>query len=136
MNRTALLVYQLLTGISDTFTGVLLIVAPRLTLHLMGVAAPAGQLVYIAYIGAFVFGVGLCGLFGVRLIRRGDRRRQLGTVWLLTALMRASVAVFVAQQVIAGNLSSGWAAVAAFDGACVLIQAIGLRKGWVNCAAL
>lgn len=136
MSRTLLLAYQLLTGLSDTGTGVLLMLAPALTLNLMGVAAPAGQLVYIAYIGAFVFGVGLCCLYGARLILRGDARRQLGTVWLLTAILRASVAAFVAQQVAAGALSSGWIAVAVFDGVCVLMQALGLQKNWVKHATL
>ncbi|MFP5275946.1 MAG: hypothetical protein ACLGPM_02430 [Acidobacteriota bacterium] len=135
MNRTLLLAYQWLTGLSDTCTGLLLIVAPGLTLTLMGVPAPAGQLVYIAYIGAFVLGVGLCCLYGVRLILRGDTGRQLGTVWLLTAVLRASVAAFVAQQVMTGALSSGWIGVAGFDGACVAIQAAGLWKGWVKYAA-
>lgn len=136
MKRKILLVYQLLAGLSDTCTGVLLIAAPALSLSLMGVAAPAAQLVYIAYIGAFVLGVGLCCLYGVRLILRGDLHRQLGTVWLLTGLMRACVAAFVAYQVVIGALSSGWITVAAFDGGCVLIQAIGLRKGWMRYAAL
>ena len=136
MNRSLLLAYQLLTGISDTCTGALLIVAPGLTLALMRVDAPAGQLVFISYIGAFVFAVGLCCLYGARLILRGDIRRQLGTVWLLTALMRASVAVFVTVQVLGSMLPAGWIAVAAFDGACVLIQAAGLRKGWTSHAAL
>lgn len=135
MNRTILLAYQLLTGLSDTCTGILLILAPALTLSLMGIAPPAGQLVYIAYIGAFVLGVGLCCLYGVRLIVRGDIHHQLGTVWLLTALLRASVAAFVAQQVAAGALATGWLAVACFDGACVAIQAFGLRKDWVKYAA-
>ena len=136
MSRTILLAYQVLTGLSDTCTGILLILAPGLTLNLMGVPAPAGQFVYIAYIGAFVLGVGLCCLYGVRLILRRDTGHQLGTVWLLTAIMRACVAAFVAQQVAAGALSSAWIAVAAFDGACVLVQAAGLWKGWVNNAAL
>ena len=136
MNRKVLLAYQLITSFSDTCTGILLIVVPGLTLTLMGVTAPAGWLVYIAYIGAFVLGVGLCCFYGVRLILRGDHGRQLGTVWLLTAVMRASVAVFVAQQVAVGMLSTGWTAVAVFDGACVLVQALGLQKKWTRYAAL
>jgi hypothetical protein len=49
--------------------------------------------------------------------------------------MRASVAVFVTAQILAGTLETGWITVAAADGACVLIQAIGLRKGWLANAA-
>lgn len=135
MNRKLLFAYQLLTGCSDTFTGILLIVAPAATLQLMHVASPAADLVFVAYIGSFVFAVGLSCLYGAWVIQRHDPRGQLATIWLLTALMRGSVAIFVAQQVFAGTLESGWMPVAVFDGACVLIQAIGLRRNWVIHAA-
>jgi hypothetical protein len=135
MKRKMLLLYQSLTGLSDSVTGALLMIAPAGALLLMHVPAAAAGLVFIAYIGAFVFAVGLCCLYGALLILRGDPARQLATVWLLTALMRASVAVFVTQQVLAGALVAAWLPVAAFDGACVLIQAIGLYKDWVAYAA-
>jgi hypothetical protein len=135
MNRKMLLAYQLLTGLSDSLTGALLMIAPAWTLLLMRVPAPDTGLVFVAYIGAFVFAVGLCCLYGALLILRGDPARQLATVWLLTAVMRASVAVFVMQQVLAGTLVPAWAPVAAFDGVCVLIQAFGLYNNWVAYAA-
>ena len=135
MNRNALLAYQLITGASDAFTGALLMIVPGMTLALMKLPAPKDDLVYLSYIGSFVFAVGLCGLYGFRLVLRGDRKKQLGTVWLLTALMRASVAVFVFQQVVAGTLAPGWIMVAGFDGCCVVIQAVGLRRRWVAYAA-
>ncbi|MFP5204733.1 MAG: hypothetical protein ACLGP3_00690 [Acidobacteriota bacterium] len=135
MNRKMLLLYQLLTGLSDSLTGAMLMIAPAEALLLMQVQAPAAGLVFVAYIGAFVFAVGLCCLYGALLILRGDPARQLATVWLLTALMRASVAVFVTQRVLAGTLAAAWLPVAAFDGACVLIQALGLYKDWVAYAA-
>jgi hypothetical protein len=47
MNRPILLGYQLVTGLSDTLTGALLMVAPALTLRLMLIEAPTGALVYI-----------------------------------------------------------------------------------------
>lgn len=135
MNRTMLLAYQTITGLSDSVTGALLMMAPAETLGRMHVSAPPSGLVFVAYIGAFVFAVGLSCLYGARLVLRGDAAHQLGTVWLLTALMRASVAVFVTQQVLAGGLAVGWLPVAGFDGACVLIQAVGLCRNWVAYAA-
>ncbi len=135
MNRKLLFTYQLLTGSSDTLTGALLIVAPAAVLQLMRVPAPSAGLVFVAYTGVFVFAVGLCCLYGALLVYRGDSKRQLATVWLLTALMRTSVAVFVTQRVLAATLTPGWLPVAAFDGACVVIQAIGLRKNWMAYAA-
>ena len=116
-------------------TGALLIVAPELTLRLMFLQAPADALVYISFIGAFVFSVGLACLYGAFLAYRGGCRTRLEVVWLLTALTRASVAIFVIGQAVAGALSPGWLTVAAMDGACVLFQAIGLRQGWLAGAA-
>ncbi len=134
MSRTLLLVYQLLTGLSDSVTGALLMVAPDLTLGLMHLQAPSDALIYIAFIGAFVFSVGLACLYGARLAYRGGCRTRLEVVWLLTALARASVAAFLIGQVLANALSAGWLTVAVTDGACVLIQAIGLRRGWLALA--
>jgi len=56
---------------------------------------------------------------------------KLEAVWILTAITRASVAFFVVTRILAHTLEVGWLTVALFDGACVLMQAIGLRKGWV-----
>ena len=131
MNRSILVGYQLLIGLSDTLTGALLIVAPELTLRLMRLQAPSNALIYVSFIGAFVFSVGLACLYGALLAYRGGCRTKLEVVWLLTAITRASVAIFVIGQVLAGTLEAGWLTVAAIDGACVLIQAIGLRKGWL-----
>lgn len=132
MNRSILLSYQLLTGFSDAATGVMLIVAPALTLALMHLQADSGQLVYLSFVGAFVFSVGVSNLYGARVAWRGSAMRDLEMVWLLTAFTRASVAVFVLGQVFEGALAAGWLSVAAFDGACVLVQALGLYKGWLQ----
>jgi hypothetical protein len=136
MNRPILLGYQLVTGLSDTLTGALLMVAPALTLRLMLIEAPTGALVYISFIGAFVFSVGAACLYGAFLAYQWRLGRQLEVVWLLTAVTRASVAIFVTVQVAAGALEPGWLTVAAMDGTCVAIQAIGLRRGWIASAAL
>jgi hypothetical protein len=135
MNRPILLAYQLLIGLSDTCTGVLLIVAPAFTLKLMHLNVPSDALPYLSFIGAFVLPVGLSCLYGALLTWRRGSKSKLDIVWLLTAFMRASVAVFVTAQILAGTLETGWITVAAADGACVLIQAIGLRKGWLANAA-
>ena len=129
MNRPVLLAYQLLIGISDTFTGALLIIAPEFTLRLMRLHVPDDALPFLSYIGAFVFAVGLCCLYGALVAFRGSCSK-LEVVWLLTALLRASVAIFVLDKILVGVLETGWLTVAVTDGVCVIIQAIGLRKGW------
>ncbi len=131
MNRPILFAYQLLTGCSDTTTGALLLVAPELTLWMMHLSAPPGALIYISFIGAFVLSVGLACLYGAFLVYRGGGRARLEVVWLLTALTRASIAIFVVGQVMSGALDTGWLTVAATDGGCVFIQAFGLRRGWL-----
>jgi hypothetical protein len=131
MNRPTLIGYQLLIGLSDTLTGVLLIVAPEFALRLMRLHAAADALPFLSFIGAFVFSVGLACFYGVFVIARRRNTCKLEVVWLLTAITRASVAIFVVGQILAHMLEVGWLTVAISDGACVLIQAIGLRKGWL-----
>lgn len=131
MNRSLLLGYQLLAGVSDTSTGALLIAAPIQAVGLMGLQVPEDSAPFISFIGAFVLAVGLSYLYGGLLVSRASGRSRLETVWLLTAIIRSSVAVFVLTQVLAGALQAGWLIIAGFDGACVFVQAVGLRKGWL-----
>jgi hypothetical protein len=131
MNRPILIGYQLLIGLSDTMTGALLMTAPEFTLGMMRLHAPGSALVYLSFIGALVLSVGLACLYGAYLmIRRGSPCR-LEVVWLLTAIIRASVAIFVITQILTHTLEVGWITVAFTDGSCVLIQAMGLRRGWL-----
>jgi hypothetical protein len=131
MNRRILIVYQLLIGFSDTMTGALLMTVPTFTLGWMHLHAPENALIYLSFIGAFVFSVGLSCLYGAYLMIHRESQYKLEAVWLLTAIIRASVAIFVITQILTHTLETGWITVAITDGACVLIQAMGLRKGWL-----
>jgi hypothetical protein len=135
MSRPVLIGYQLLIGLSDTLTGGLLIVAPEFTLRLMRLHVAADALIFLSFIGAFVQSVGLACLYGAFLTWRHSCASKIEVVWLLTAITRAAVAIFVLQNVLACMLESGWLSVAATDGACVLFQAVGLHKGWLAHAA-
>ena len=130
MTRSTLFVYQWVTGLSDTLTGILLYLAPAFTLRLMGVSAGDSE-PYISYIGAFVLAVGLSGLYGAYLVAQYAAPERLEVVWLLTAFSRSAVAIYVLKAVLVSTLEPAWLMVAAFDGACVLIQAIGLRRSWI-----
>jgi hypothetical protein len=132
MKRSALLAYQWLTGMADILTGILLYVAPGFVLRMLGVHAPADTLPYISYIGAFVFSVGLACLYGALLVRACACVERIETVWILTGFTRAAVAVYVLQAIVTGKLEAGWISVAAFDGACALVQGIGLRRKWLK----
>ncbi|MGA3343411.1 MAG: hypothetical protein ABSC76_00965 [Terracidiphilus sp.] len=131
MSRPILIGYQLLIGFSDTLTGALLIIAPAFALGLMRVHVPADALPFLSFIGAFVLSVGLACLYGAFVMVRRGSPCKVEVVWLLTAISRASVAIFVVAQILAHTLEAGWFTVALSDSACVLIQAIGLRNGWL-----
>jgi hypothetical protein len=131
--RNFLFAYQLLIGGSDTATGLLLLAAPALTLHLMHLqAADAVALPYLAYIGAFVLSVGLACFYGAILTTRPLYAVKLEIVWLLTGITRACVALFVFSQVFNGTLETGWLTVALSDGIIALVQFTGLARGWLT----
>lgn len=130
MKRTLLKAYQWITGLSDTSTGIMLCLAPEFTVRMMGLHAPEDAAPYIGYIGAFVLSVGLGCLYGVRVISRPAMAPRLQMIWLLTAIPRAAVAIYILGAIASGALELGWLSVVVFDGACVVIQAIGLRKRW------
>ena len=121
---------QLAIGLADTVTGVLLILAPGLTLRLMRLHLTVSANPLLALIGAFVFAVGLCCLYGALLAQRPASAAKLDVVWLLTAVVRGSVALLVLSSVLFGSLEAGWLPVSIFDGACALVQAIGLLQDW------
>ena len=131
MKRRMLLGYQVLSGLSDSATGVLLIVAPAWTLRVMGLQASPDALPFLSYIGAFVLSVGVACLYGGFLVSRGGSTQKLEVVWLLTAITRGIIAVFITFRVVSGMLETGWITVAVSDGAFALVQAIGLWKGWL-----
>jgi hypothetical protein len=133
MKRRVLLGYQLLTGASDTSTGVLLIIAPSTTLYLMRLHASPESLPFLSYVGVFVLAVGIACLYGASLLTSYPVLVQkLQTVWLLTAITRGLVAVFVIAKVFSGSLEPGWITVALTDCAFALLQVIGLARGWLS----
>jgi hypothetical protein len=132
MKDLYLLGYQLIAGASDTSTGALLIAAPVFTLRMMGVSVPYDATPFLSFIGAFVLAVGLSYLYGALLVRRTGGMPRLEAVWLLTAIIRSSVAIFVLGAVLNHTLAPAWLSIAVFDGICVVIQARGLRRGWLT----
>jgi hypothetical protein len=133
MKRRVLLGYQLLTGASDTSTGVLLIIAPSTTLYLMRLHVSLESLPFLSYVGIFVLSVGIACLYGAWLLTTYPVLVQkLQTVWLLTAITRGLVAIYVVAKVFSGSLEPGWITVALTDGAFALLQAVGLARGWLS----
>jgi hypothetical protein len=131
MNRSFLVAYQLLIGVSDFGTGVLLYLAPEFTLYLIHAHAPAAASPFIAFIGAFVLSVGLACLFGAKLTMQRAAHERIEVVWVLTAISRGAVAIYLAKAILSGQMESAWWMVASFDAACAAFQAFGLRARWL-----
>ncbi len=132
MKRRVLIAYQILTGLSDTSTGLVLIAAPGLTLRLMRLHAASDTLPFLSYVGVFVLSVGLACLYGGWIALDRGPAEKLEVVWLLTAITRALVTVFVVANVALGSLEPGWTTVAFTDGVFTMIQIFGLAKGWLR----
>jgi hypothetical protein len=131
MKRSVLVGYQWVTGLADVCVGVLLYLAPAMTLRMMGMSAPMDATPYVSYIGAFVLSVGLSCIYGGLLLKRKAMTERVETVWLLTAFARSAVAIYVIKGVLAGELETPWMVMALFDGICVVVQAVGMRRGWL-----
>ena len=116
--------FCLLAGGGDAATGLLLVAAPALVLRLLGIARPAGDLVFLRFIGVFVACVGLAYLYP--WLSEGARRdRRLAAAVEMTAGFRLAVALFLGAAVTAGELELPWAAVGAYD-ALVAVAQLGL----------
>lgn len=131
-SRTWVLLYHYAAGVSDTSTGLLLLFAPAWTLRLMGVSQLPQPLFFASYIGVFVLCVGATYL---RLppgrLASKPYFAYWRTQWLITALFRSAVAIFVSAEVVMGTMEHAWFAVALTDGVFAAIQWVGLRRNWL-----
>lgn len=132
MRQRILFTYQILTGLSDTSTGLLLVFAPEFTLRLMELRAASAALPFLSYTGVFVLSVGIACFYGALLARRPIASEKLEVVWLLTGITRALVALFVLVSIFNKALETGWITVAITDGALAFLQLYGLTKGWLR----
>jgi hypothetical protein len=131
--RTLILIYHYLAGLSDTCTGLLLLLAPVFTLHLMGVTELPSPLDYARYIGVFVLAVGATYLLIPAVVRDSpDASAWWRAQWAVTALIRSLVALFVLWQVALGAMEGAWIAVFFTDAVYAAIQLTGLRKHWLD----
>jgi hypothetical protein len=119
--------FCLLAGTCDLATGVLLMLDPRSTLVLLGIADPLAVPVHLRLVGAFVAAVGLSYLYPFLTPQSG---RRLPVVVEVTALVRAVVATFVTAAVATGAMVPGWLWVAAFDGGLAALQLVLLGRGF------
>lgn len=102
-------------GLMDGLTGILLILSPGFTFRLMGISFPEDCHVFASYLGVFVFSVGVAHFLAGGFPADAVARERWKTIWLVTSIVRLSVAAFVSAQIILGGLTPGWASVAATD---------------------
>lgn len=123
--------FAIAVGSCDAATGAALIALPLWTLRQMGVAALPAEPVFVRWIGAFVLAVGLAYLYPFVLRAGGPRRRRerLRTIFEVTFLARALVAVVAGGAIASGHLERAWLGVPLFDAAVALAQLVLLRRG-------
>lgn len=108
----------LVVGSTDVVVGLLLMVFPAFTLKLMWVPPVVPDaLVFIRFIGAFVFGVG-CIYFSALLsvLFAIGRDRSIRSIVLATAWMRLVICFFTMLALLSGQLEAAWISVPLFDG--------------------
>lgn len=118
-------------GAMDTVTGILLMGMPQFTLSLMGLGVADAALVYVQFIGAFVFGVGslyVWGFCGARLLAAWG---GLAAIFYVTAWVRFVIFAFVTVAVLSGLLEPLWITVALTDGALAVGQVFWLWRGGI-----
>jgi hypothetical protein len=131
--------FCLLAGGGDAVTGLLLLAAPRLVLHLLGAAAVPGEdLILLRWVGVFVGCVGLAYLYPWLLhpwlLRPSRRESRVRAAVEITAGMRLAVALFLGIAIMTGQLDLPWATVGVYD-ALVAVAQIGLlARGFFGAA--
>ncbi len=133
--RRSLTIYQWLAGLSDTVTGLLLLLFPEYTFSLMGLR-PGYDRALVRFIGVFVFSLGLTYLWTVVRMPLNELAVPAWlTQWKITALIRGMVAVFLVWQLAAQTMEPRWLSVCVFDGVVAGFQFIGIDRGWIQSAA-
>lgn len=134
--RQWLNLYQVIAGLCDTSTGVLLVGFPDYTLSgLIGITV-LPQRPFIRFIGVFVLSVGITYFWSlIRYPLHNNGAAVWTTQWKITALIRSLVALFILWQVGAHTLEYRWLAVALTDGIFAAVQIIGLEQAWIERAS-
>lgn len=131
--KAVLELYQVAAGLSDTSTGLLLLVAPLPTLRLMHVTQSPTPVVFNSFIGAFVLGVGLTYLLvSFRAWQGRTTLAEWESQWRATATIRSCIAIFLIAEIAMAHLQPAWGLVAVSDAALACLQWIGLHRGWLR----
>lgn len=118
-----------IAGAADFCTGLGLVVKPLLTLSLMDVPPPGGDLVFLRFLGAFVGAVGFSYLWALwRKYRSGDPTLLRATLEI-TVLFRCAAGLVSTLLLARGWLAPAWISVPATDFLLAGAQIWLLRQG-------
>lgn len=133
ISRKSFTYYQLAAGACDTITGILLLAAPQSALKLMGVHhVPDSSCIFISFIGAFVFSVGLTYLLFASSPSSDLQLGSLRAAWLITAVERLCAGGFVMIAVLSRGLEPAWLSITLVDLSLAVFQLVGLQKKWLG----
>jgi hypothetical protein len=128
-----LLLFQYGAGLSDTLTGLSLVAAPGWTLQQMHVSAPPQPMAFAGFIGAFVLSVGISYLLvATRWPLSQANAPRWEVQWILTALIRSAVSLFLLTGIASRRLELAWLMVALYDAGVAALQWAGLARGWLT----
>ena len=116
-------------GALDFCTGLGLVAAPALMLRLMGMSEIFGDLVYLRFVGAFVWAVGFSYLWALRRWQQTGDPTLLRATLEITIIFRLAAGSFAAWAILRGWLVPAWASVPATDFFLAAAQGWLLRQG-------
>ena len=123
MNAKRLFIcFQVLAGGCDTVTGLILVFAPAFALRSMGIRHVVSEPIFISFIGAFVFAVGLSYLLFATPPRDSGQICEVKTAWLITAIVRLCAGAFVAAACLGGQLEPAWLGITFVDLSLAVFQ--------------
>jgi|TARA_B110000285_G_scaffold77816_1_gene89634 hypothetical protein len=133
LKQRTVLALCLLAGLMDSSSGMLLMTAPAFTMGLMQLDVSTVELlVFIRFIGAFVFSVGMLYVFAWLQYLRSESWQPVRAVLLMTAWVRLVICFFTAVAIATGDLPVGWASVTLTDGCLAALQLWIVLKEWVS----
>ena len=130
MKKRGPALFCLFAGGGDAATGFLLLSAPALVLHLLGIKPPPGDDILLRFVGVFVGYVGLAYLYPWLYVDRIRRTQRMVAAVEITSGIRLAVASFLGIAVLGGHMELPWLAVGGYDAVVAVTQLGLLSRGF------